>query len=76
MSSVGAPQPSPRSISVAACLDYKSNNPHLLVIGGYNTSLRALSDVWCLDVQAQSWKQVRSYHFIVNNTIFFSSEQI
>ncbi len=21
----------------------------------------AISDVWCLDVQAQSWQQVRSY---------------
>ncbi len=56
----GAPQPSPRCAHAAVCLDYNTNNPQLLVIGGYDG--KALSDVWCLDVQAQSWQQV---YFII-----------
>ncbi len=57
----GAPQPSPRSTHAAVCLDYNTNNPQLLVIGGYDGN-KTLSDVWCLDVQAQSWQQV---YFII-----------
>ncbi len=58
----GAPQPSPRCNHAAVCLDYNNNNPQLLVAGGYDG--KALSDVWCLDVRAQSWQQVRSYYSI------------
>ncbi len=58
----GAPQPSQRSYHAAVCLDYNNNNPQLLVAGGHRG--KALSDVWCLDVRAQSWKQVRSYYSI------------
>ncbi len=56
----GAPQPSPRSSHAAVCLDYNTNNPQLLVIGG--SDLKAFSDVWCLDVPAQIWHQV---YFII-----------
>ncbi len=52
----GAPQPSPRSGHAAVCLDYNTNNPQLLVIGGSDG--KTLSDVWCLHVPAQSWQQV------------------
>ncbi len=52
----GTPQPSPRSFHAAVCLDYNTNNSQLLVTGGYDG--KALIDVWCLDVQAQSWQQV------------------
>ncbi len=55
----GAPQPSPRSSHAAVCLDY--NSPQLLVIGGRDDN-KTLNDVWCLDVQAQSWQQV---YFII-----------
>ncbi len=58
----GAPQPSPRSSHAAVCLDYNNNNPQLLVAGGLDS--KTLSDVWCLDVRAQSWQQVRSYYSI------------
>ncbi len=57
-----APQPSPRSYHAAACLDYNNNNPQLLIAGGSDG--KALCDVWCLDVRAQSWQQVRSYYSI------------
>ncbi len=53
----GAPQPSPRNVHAAACLDYNTINPQLLVIGG-NDDKKTFNDVWCLDVQAQSWQQV------------------
>ncbi len=53
-----APQPSLRSHHAAVCLDYNNNNPQLLVAGGFD-SKEAISDVWCLDVRAQSWQQVR-----------------
>ncbi len=56
-----APKPSPRSAHAAVCIDYNSNSPQLLVIGGYNGE-EAASDVWCLNVPAQSWQQVRLYH--------------
>ncbi len=56
----GAPQPFPRGWHAAVCLDYKTNNPQLLVIGGFE--VKTLSDVWCLDVLAQTWQQVRSYN--------------
>ncbi len=54
----GASQPSPRSYHAAVSLDYMTNNPKLLVIGG-DDGHKVLSDVWCLDVLAQSWQQVR-----------------
>ncbi len=54
----GAQQPSIRSRHAAVCLDYNNSNPQLLVAGGHHG--KALSDVWCLDVRAQSWQQVRS----------------
>ncbi len=53
----GAPQPSPRSGHAAVCLDYNTNNPQLLVIGGHDDK-KTFNNVWCLDVQAQSWQQV------------------
>ncbi len=58
----GAPQLSPRSLHAAVCLDYNNNNPQLLVAGGHDGN--ASSDVWCLDVRAQSWQQVRLYYSI------------
>ncbi len=39
----------------------------MLVAGGYDG--KALSDVWCLDVRAQSWQQVRSYYSIAQKII-------
>ncbi len=58
----GASQPFPRRSSHAAvCLDYNTNSPQLLVIGGRDDN-KTLNDVWCLDVQAQSWQQV---YFII-----------
>ncbi len=57
----GALQPSPRRRHAAICLDYNTNNPQLLVIGGYD-GRKTLSDVWCLHVPAQSWQQV---YFII-----------
>ncbi len=56
----GAQQPSPRDGHAAVCIDYNSNNPQLFVIGGYNGK-ETCSDVWCLNVPAQSWQQVRLY---------------
>ncbi len=58
----GAPQLSQRSLHAAVCLDYNNNNPQLLVAGGH--AGKVLIDVWCLDVRAQSWQQVRSYYSI------------
>ncbi len=58
----GAPKPSPRTSHAAVCIDYNSNFPQLLVIGGFHDK-HTLSDVWCLNVPAQSWQQVRLYHY-------------
>ncbi len=63
----GAPQPSPRSYHAAVCLDYNNNNPQLLIVCGDDD--KTLSDVWCLDVQAQSWQQVRSYNYSIAQII-------
>ncbi len=57
----GAQQQSPRSSHAAVCVDYNTNSPQLLVIGGRDDN-KTLKDVWCLDVQAQSWQQV---YFII-----------
>ncbi len=59
----GAPQPSPRSTHAAVCIDYNRNSPQLLVIGGGQDGKETFSDVWCLNVPAQSWQQVRLYHY-------------
>ena len=61
MHCVGGTQPSPRGSHAAVCLDYNTKTPKLLVIGGYDGKT-TLSDVWCLDVLAQTWQQVRSYN--------------
>ncbi len=63
----GAPQPSPRSRHAAVCLDYNNNSPQLLVAGKHDGE--ASSDVWCLNVQTQSWQKVRSYHYSIAQMI-------
>ncbi len=65
MHSVGALQPSPRSSAAAVCLDYGTDHPQLLLVGGYNKSSGVLSDAWSLDVFAQGWQQVRSSYFVI-----------
>lgn len=69
-----APQPFPRSNHAAVCLGHNTNDPQLLVIGGCDFSSNILRDIWCLSVQAQSWQQVRLYHYyvILNNNIVVS----
>ena len=82
MYSVGAPIPPRRADHAAVCLDYKTNNPQLVVIGGaydddyYNE--QTLSDVWCLDVLTQSWQLVRSciIYIIIRSSVSYDDKNV
>ena len=40
-------------------------SPLLMVVGGLDDTLKALSDVWLLDVEEGVWSEVRMLHLIV-----------
>ena len=55
--------PSPRKISRIKCspspLNYGEEHPQLLVSGGRDKDGNTLRDLWVLDVEAGTWKEVR-----------------
>ena len=58
MDTQGESCPKGRDSHAAVCLGYGGDHPQLLVTGGFD-GIRALSDVWLLDVQSGRWKEVR-----------------
>ena len=47
-----------RSLQAACCLNYGEEHPQLLVSGGMDKDGNILRDVWVLDVEAGTWKEV------------------
>ena len=47
-----------RSSHAACCLNYGEEHPQLLVSGGLDKDEKTLSDLWVLDVEAGTWKEV------------------
>ena len=48
-----------RSLHAACCLNYGEEHPQLLVNGGWDKDGNALRDFWVLDVEAETWSEVR-----------------
>ena len=48
-----------RSWHAACCLNYGEEHPQLLVSGGVDEDGNTLRDLWVLDVEAGTWKEVR-----------------
>ena len=48
-----------RSLHAACCLSYGEEYPQLLVSGGLDEDDNNLRDLWVLDVEAGTWKEVR-----------------
>ena len=48
-----------RSSHAACCLNYGEEHPQLLVSGGRDKDSITLGDLWVLDVEAGTWKEVR-----------------
>ena len=48
-----------RSLHAACCLSYGEEHPQLLVSGGLDKDGNCLKDLWVLDVEAGTWKEVR-----------------
>ena len=46
----GEPWPVERSYHAACCLNYGGDHPQLLVSGGLDKDVKALGDMWILDV--------------------------
>jgi hypothetical protein len=55
----GEPGPVGRDDHAAVCLGYGGDRPQLLVVGGRGGGNKVLNDLWILDVQARTWKEVR-----------------
>ena len=51
-----------RSSHAAYCLSYGEEDPQLLVSGGLDKDGNTLKDLWILDVEAGTWKEVRGSH--------------
>ena len=47
-----------RAEHAAVCLDYGGDRPQLVVTGGCDASENVLNDVWIMDVQSRTWKEV------------------
>ena len=54
----GQPLPLPRSQHAACCLNFGSDRPQVLVVGGRDSSNRVLRDAWLFDVHSCHWRQV------------------
>ena len=54
----GQPWPVGRSSHAAVCLGYGSQHPQLLVTGGWDEDREVLNDLWILDVQSWTWREV------------------
>ena len=48
-----------RSFHAASCLNYGEEHPQLLVSGGRDEDGSTLRDLWVLDVETRTWKEVR-----------------
>ena len=48
-----------RAGHAACCLCYGEEHPQLLVSGGLDKDNNTLKDLWVLDVEAGTWKEVR-----------------
>ena len=55
----GGPWPVGRIFHAACCLNYGEEHPQLLVSGGRDKDNNILRDLWVLDVEARTWKEVR-----------------
>ena len=55
----GGPWPVGRSAHAACFLNYGEEHPQLLVSGGLDKDGNTLSDLWVLEVEAGTWKEVR-----------------
>ena len=42
----------------ACCLNYGEEHPQLLVSGGWDKDGNTLSDMWVVDVERGTWKEV------------------
>ena len=47
-----------RYAHATVCLDYGGDRPQLVVTGGHDASNNVLNDVWIMDVQSGTWKEV------------------
>ena len=56
----GAPWPVERSAHAACCLNYREEQPQLLVTGGVDKNGKTLQDAWILDVKSGKWRKVSS----------------
>ena len=63
----GKPWPAKRYRHAATCLQYGGSNPQLLISGGYN--FEPLNDIWILNLQTESWTEVRSYGYIMHRVL-------
>ena len=48
-----------RTGHAACCLNYGEEHPQLLVSGGVDDNVNTLKDLWVLDVEAGTWREVR-----------------
>ena len=53
-----------RSAHAACCINYGEEHPQLLVSGGLDNDGNTLSDMWLMDVNSGTWKEVR--HILKN----------
>ena len=58
------PWPVRRSVHAACCINYGEEHSQLLVSGGRDNDNNTLSDMWLLDVNSRTWKEVR--HILPN----------
>ena len=54
----GEPWPVGRSSHAACCLNYGQDHPQLLVYGGVDNDVKALRDMWILNVDIGKWTEV------------------
>ena len=55
----GLPWPERRARHATSCLNYGEDYPKLLMSGGVDNDRNILGDMWILDVNSGTWREVR-----------------
>lgn len=63
MKSQDSPSPEARRGHAACCLNFDQESPQLLISGGINSTFKkVLKDMWMLDINSGTWKEVEYYY--------------
>ena len=70
-------KPPARGFHSASCITdiHLDHHPVLVVVGGYDGGVSALSDVWLFDLANRQWKKVCFFHSILKRGVGMANNE-